>query len=201
MKKITIYNTPVINTLARYFSRFVMKLMGWSIGEIPKDMESKKKYVLIAAPHTSNWDFVITLFAAFALKMKVSVMIKNDYVKKPFGFFFIWLGVIPIDRSKSSNMVEKSIEQFKKKENLILIVPPSGTRKKIAYWKTGFYHIADGAKVPIGLGYLDYETKTAGIGPFFHTTGDIKKDMVGIQNFYADKTGKYPEKQLKIENN
>lgn len=197
MNKLTIYNTPVINSLAHYFSRLVMKLMGWKIGMVPSDMKTRKKYVLIAAPHTSNWDFVITLLAAFVLRVKVSVMIKSEYVRPPFGFFFLWLGVIPVNRSKNTNLVDKSIEQFKKKEELVLIVPPSGTRRKIVHWKTGFYHIANGAEVPIGLGYLDYKTKTAGVGPFFHTTGDIEKDMIEIQKFYADKTGKYPDQQLK----
>lgn len=198
MNRITIYNTPIVNVLARFISLLSFKIMGWSIGQTPDDLYSRKKYVLIAAPHTSNWDFVITLFAAFILKLKVSVMIKSDYVRKPYGFFFRWLGVIPVDRSQSTNLVEKSIEQFNNKENLILIVPPSGTRKKINYWKTGFYYIADGAKVPIGLGFLDYKTKTAGVGPFFHTTGDIKEDMVHIQKFYSDKTGKFPDQQLKL---
>ena len=164
-----------------------LKLMGWRIeGNIP----DIKKFVIIAAPHTSNWDFPITLAIAFALRMKIYWMGKAAIFRWPFAAAFQWLGGIPIDRSKSNNVVEQSIQAFHKLEKLILLVPPEGTRKKVSYWKTGFYHIAQGANVPIVLGFLDYRRKVGGIGPTFRPTGHLRTDMQMIQDFYASITGK-----------
>ncbi|MCP3898115.1 MAG: glycerol acyltransferase, partial [Desulfobacteraceae bacterium] len=114
----------------------------------------------------------------------------------PFGWFMKWLGIIPIDRSKSNNIVELTIQQFNNSEKLIIIVPPSGTRNKVTHWKTGFYYIALGANVPISLGFIDYGKKTSGIGPLFYPTGDIEEDMKVIRKFYADIKGKYQHKQI-----
>ncbi len=107
-----------------------------------------------------------------------------------------WLGGVPIDRSKSNNVVEQSIELFHQSNRLILTVPPSGTRSRVSYWKTGFYHIANGASVPIVLGFLDYRLRAGGVGPAVQPTGDIAKDMKVISSFYADISGKYPMQML-----
>jgi 1-acyl-sn-glycerol-3-phosphate acyltransferase len=175
------------NKFMAWLGRMFLKLMGWRVeGEIP----DIKKFVIIAAPHTSNWDFPITLAVAFALKMKIYWMGKAAMFRWPFAAAFRWLGGIPIDRSKSHNVVEQSIQAFHKLETLIMLVPPEGSRKKVNYWKTGFYHIARGANVPIVLGFLDYRHKVGGIGPTFHPSGHIEKDMQTIQAFYASVTGK-----------
>jgi len=175
------------NKFMAWLGRMFLKLMGWRVeGEIP----DIKKFVIIAAPHTSNWDFPITLAVAFALKMKIYWMGKAAMFRWPFAAAFRWLGGIPIDRSKSHNVVEQSIQAFHKLEKLIMLVPPEGSRKKVNYWKTGFYHIARGANVPIVLGFLDYRHKVGGIGPTFHPSGHIEKDMQTIQAFYASVTGK-----------
>ena len=184
----TIFDTPVLRTLVRWTSIFILKIAGWHIqGRIP----DTSRFVLIAAPHTSNWDLPMTLFAAFALKAKVYWMGKDAIFRPPFMGFFKWLGGIPIDRSRANSVVTQSIEQFKKNKTLILTVPPAGTRKRVMYWKTGFYHIANGAQVPIVLGFLDYRRKVGGIGPTVLPTGDIEADMVAIRNFYKDITGKH----------
>lgn len=159
-------------------------------------MPDSPKCVVIAAPHTSNWDLPYTLFVAFAMDIKMFWMGKDAIFKQPFNKLFQWLGGIPIDRSKSHNIVQKSIDQFQQNDNLVLAIPPSGTRQKIMYWKTGFYHIANGANVPIALGFLDYKNKTGGIGPSLHPTGDIKADMETIRKFYKNITGKYPLKSI-----
>ena len=105
-----------------------------------------------------------------------------------------WLGGIPIDRSKTNNVVASTIDVFNAHDKLVIIVPPEGTRNKVSYWKTGFYHIAAGANVPIVLGYVDYQRKAGGIGPTVMPTGDIEADMQEIRSFYTGVTGKHPEK-------
>ncbi|QTA79134.1 Acyltransferase family protein [Desulfonema limicola] len=189
----TIFDTPVIRNLTHWLARFTLKSMGWKIeGKAPE----LSKYVIIAAPHTSNWDYVYTLLLSFSLNLKVRIMAKKELFRWPFGYIFKWLGTIPIDRSKANNVVGQMIDAFEKNDKMILIVPPSGTRKKVMYWKTGFYHIANGAGVPIVLGYVDYGRKSGGIGPTINPTGNIKNDMKDIRAFYSDITGKYPEKAL-----
>ena len=149
---------------------------------------------MIAAPHTSNWDLPIMLFVAFAFKTKLYFMLKDATFRWPFGGFFTWLGGIPINRSKTSGVVEQSIQAFRENEKLVMVVPPSGTRSKVTRWKTGFYHIATGAGVPIVLGFLDYRRKVGGVGPTVVPTGNIEADMKTIRAFYADITAKYPAK-------
>jgi 1-acyl-sn-glycerol-3-phosphate acyltransferase len=154
------------------------------------------KCVMIAAPHTSNWDMVIMLFFAFAFSTKLYFMIKDAVFRWPFGPFFRWLGGIPIDRTKPNGVVGQSIEAFQNNERLVMVVPPSGTRARVMYWKTGFYHIAKGAGVPIVLGFLDYGRKRGGVGPTIMPTGDIESDMNEIRAFYSGITAKYPEKSI-----
>jgi len=136
------------------------------------------------------------LFVAFALRAKVYWMGKDAIFSWPFGRLFKWLGGIPIDRSQANNVVAQSIDQFVRSDKLILTVPPAGTRKRVLNWKTGFYHIAHGAGVPIAMGFLDYNKKLGGIGPVLQPTGDIEADMVAIRSFYEDISGKYPLKSI-----
>lgn len=117
---------------------------------------------------------------------------KDTIFSKPFGSLMKWFGGVPVDRSTSNNVVDQSIQMLKQHDNLVLTVPPSGTRSRVTHWKTGFYHIANGANVPIVLGFLDYRRRIGGLGPSIRTTGDIEADMAVISAFYADITGKYP---------
>ncbi len=189
----TIFDTPVLRTVARWASILILKIAGWRIhGRLP----DISRFVLIAAPHTSNWDFPLTLFIAFALRAKIYWMGKDAIFRPPLRLFFKWLGGIPVNRSRSNNIVAQSIAQFKKNEILILAVPPAGTRKRVMYWKSGFYHIANGAQVPIVLGFLDYRRRMGGIGPMIRPTGDIEADMVAIRAFYKDITGKYARQSM-----
>lgn len=186
----TVFDTPVVKTLFRLLSLFLLKILGWKKeGVLPLE----KKYVMIAAPHTSNWDFFYTILIAFAFKLKIFWMGKNTIFKKPFGSLMKWMGGIPVNRSKSNNLVDETIAWFNNNERLIIVIPPEGTRKKTTYWKTGFYHIAYGAGVPILLGYMDYKRKVGGLGPLFHPTGSIDDDMARIRNFYSNVTGKKPD--------
>ncbi|MCK5695461.1 MAG: lysophospholipid acyltransferase family protein [Desulfobacula sp.] len=171
----------------------ILFCLGWKVKSKLPDVP---KCVMIAAPHTNNWDFFYTVLVAFVMKAQIYAMGKKSLTHGPFGIRMKWFGILPIDRSKSNNIVELTIQQFNSNDKLIIIVPPSGTRNKVAYWKTGFYYIACGAGVPIALGFIDYGKKTGGIGPLFYPTGDIEADMKEIRQFYADIKRKYPKKQI-----
>jgi 1-acyl-sn-glycerol-3-phosphate acyltransferase len=186
----TVHDTPIIINLMRWLSLIFFRLAGWKEEGQRPDIT---KYVIIAAPHTSNWDFVYTMCLAFILRIKPLIMMKGAWFRWPLGFFFRWLGALPIDRSRSHNVVAQSIEAFHAHPRMVMVVPPSGTRKQVMYWKTGFYYIAKGARVPIVLGYLDYRRKAGGIGPIVYPTGDIEADMKIIRNFYSEIAGKYPK--------
>ena len=194
--KYTFFDTPVLKTVLRIISLACLKISGWKrSGELPED----KKYVIIAAPHTTNWDMPITLMLAFAYRVKIYWLGKESLFKFPFRTIMRWMGGIPVDRKKSNNMVEAAIDIFKKAGDMILAVPPEGTRQRTRYWKTGFYYIALGAGVPIATGYLDYPTKTGGIGPVIMPTGDLQADMSVIKKFYSGIKGLYPDKYNEAE--
>lgn len=185
----TIFDTPIINTLMHWLSRLLLHLLGWRIeGGVP----SAPKYVLIAAPHTSNWDFPYTLMVCFALRLRVYWMGKASLFPPVLGSVMRWLGGIPVDRSRQGNLVQNTIDAFQQAACLTVIIPPEGTRAKVSHWKSGFYYIAQGAQVPIALGFLDFKKKVAGINRMFTASGDIEADMVKIQAMYADISGKNP---------
>ena len=185
----TIFTTPVVNTLLRGFSVAFLKLTGWRVeGALPAHAA---KSVLIAAPHTSNWDLPYTLMVAFALRLNPYWMGKHSLFKAPFGPVMRWLGGIAVNREQSSNLVAASAQAIAEADGpLQLIVPPEGTRAKTRYWKTGFYYIARGAQVPIVMAYMDYAQKRSGLGPLFEPTGDMDADMAAIKAFYAPFKGK-----------
>ena len=186
---LTIFDTPVVNTVLRALSMAFLKLTGWKVeGQLPPDCQ---KCVMIAAPHTSNWDLPYTLMVAFSLGLKPYWMGKRQLFGFPFRHTMMWLGGISVSRETANNMVAASIEAIKAAQGpLQLIVPPEGTRNKTRYWKTGFYYIAVGAQVPIVMAYMDYRHKRSGLGPVFVPTGDIEVDMGNIKAFYAPFTGK-----------
>lgn len=185
----TIFSTPGVNTLLRAFSVGFLKLTGWKLdGALPAE---QGKCVLIAAPHTSNWDLPYTLMVAFALRLNIYWMGKRQIFNWPFGALMRWLGGIPVNREQSSNLVAASAAALRAADGPVqLIVPPEGTRSKTRYWKTGFYWIAHEARVPIVLAYMDYERKLSGLGPVFQPTGDVEADMAAIKRFYAPFKGK-----------
>ncbi|MDP6942985.1 MAG: lysophospholipid acyltransferase family protein [Myxococcota bacterium] len=176
--------------LKRALGRLFMRLTGWKIkGGLP----TLDKYVLIAAPHTSNWDLVHMLAIASCLDLKVHWLGKDALFRPPLGFVLKWLGGIAIDRSKANNVVQGLANEFAARETLALAVPPSGTRSRREYWKSGFYHIARTANVPIVMGFLDYGPKEGGFGPHLTPTDDMTADMDQIRAFYATVDGKFPE--------
>ncbi len=182
----TIFSTPIITPLLRLLAILILKLIGWtSIGS----KVSVPKYVLIGAPHTSNWDFPLMLMVVLELRLELFWMGKHTLFPFPFAGFMKWLGGIPINRDKSHNVVHQIVNQFTNNDNFVVLVPPEGTRRRVSEWKTGFYHIANNAGVPILMGYVDAENKEAGFADFFHPTGDPENDMKKIRSFYAQKKG------------
>ncbi len=169
----------------------VLRVLGWKIDGVPPD---EKKFVIVAAPHTSNWDFVIGLAVAWVYSMDAKFVGKHTLFRWPMGAFMRWAGGIPLDREKSRGFVNTVVDEFNKRENLIVAITPEGTRKRVQKWKTGFYHIANEAQVPIALGFLDYGRKVVGFGPAIWPTGNIGSDLLQIQEFYNGVTGKHPAK-------
>ncbi len=187
----TIFNTPIVRHLLRGISLALMKALGWKkSGALPE----LPQYVMIVAPHTSNWDFLYGAITAFALKFDVYFMAKHQLFRFPFGPLMRWLGGISIDRRQSGNTVDHTIDMFKKYERLVVAIPPEGTRSKVDNWKTGFYYIAAGAGVPVVMAFIDYGKKTAGVGPLLYPSGDIDCDMISIRNFYNGIAGRYRDK-------
>lgn len=149
---------------------------------------------MIAAPHTSNWDFIYARAAFFLMDIPLKFTVKKELFFFPLGFILKSLGGIPIDRSTKTGMVSKMADLFEQYDEICILVTPEGTRSKATKWKKGFYHIAESANVPILLGYLDYAKKEAGIGPTVVPQGDMEKDIEDIKSFYRGITAKYPEK-------
>lgn len=176
----------------KWICKQYLKLIGWKIGSVLDP--SIRKCVLVAAPHTSNYDYPIALATLYACGVKTNFLGKKSLFKFPLGMLMRATGGIPVDRSKHTNMVEMMINMFNQRDDLILMIPAEGTRSLVKEWKSGFYHTAIGAKVPIVLGYLDYGKKIAGFGDVYHPSGDYQKDLAEIQQFYRQFTARHPEK-------
>jgi 1-acyl-sn-glycerol-3-phosphate acyltransferase len=184
----TVFNTPVLKYLLRGLSLLFLKISGWkTVGRLP----AEPKFVLIFAWHTSNWDVFYGVLVAFALKLDLVFLAKKELFRRPFGPLVKWLGGVPIERKGSHHVVNQMIKIFNEQEKFVLAISPEGTRRKVQYWKSGFYHIAQGASVPLLLTFLDYEQKKGGAGPLTYLTGNIDQDMQTIRDFYATVKGKY----------
>ena len=153
-------------------------------------MPPEKKYVALAVPHTSNWDGLLLVATLQSIGLQMEWMVKDSWVKGPLGPVLRRVGAVGINRSKHSNVVEQMVEEFRKRDTFVLGIPPEGTRSRAEMWKSGFYHIARGANVPVVPGYLDFARKRAGLGPAIKMTGDVRADMDKIRAFYAEKDPK-----------
>lgn len=178
------------NPLIEWIGRTALKLMGWRIeGELPR----LDKFVAIGAHHTSNWDFVIFIALKFVLRLNARWFGKHSIFRWPFGGLMRSWGGIPIQRHLSLNMVEQAIQGFRDNREFILVLSPEGTRKKVERWKTGFYHIALGAGVPIVPGALDFANRRVVIGAPFQPTGDAEADLQALLAFFRPYVPKKPE--------
>jgi predicted aminopeptidase len=184
----------MFSLLKRIFCRTFLWLMGWkTTSRLPADV---KKYLVVLVPHTSNWDFPYGVASRPFIGIdNCNFLIKRMWVDAPVvGRIIRWLGAIPVDRSKNTNLVDQVVEAFAKRERLGVAVTPEGTRSRTKEWKTGFYHIAHKAQVPIACGFIDYHHREIGIGKVFYTTGNMEADIEELKDFYRDKTPMYPDK-------
>ncbi len=173
----------------RWICGIILKLMGWKlIATIPKESE---RCVLLFAPHTSAWDFVVGKLALIRLGLVSNFLIKKEAFWFPQNLIIKALGAIPVDRSNARNITDFSAQLFEKHPRLSLMIAPEGTRKRNDHWKRGFYVVAQKANVPIALSYMDWKTKVGGIGKIVIPSGDYEKDLKEIQDFYQGMQGKH----------
>jgi len=187
-----IHNNRFFAALLNAYGRAFLKISGWKLANSPPNIP---KFVAIAAPHTSNWDFPIFMAAVGQLRLNISFLGKHTLFEGIFGWLFYWLGGIPVKRETgaASAVVDQVVDASNESERLILGIAPEGTRTQVKKWKTGFYRIALGAGVPIVPSYVDSASKTIGFGEVFSPTGDMQADLVILQTFYADKRGVNPD--------
>lgn len=172
-----------------------LKTFGWKVeGGVP----DTRKAIVIAAPHTSNWDFPFTMAIAWSLGLDIAWLGKHTLFKPPFGTIMRSWGGIPVDRRGAHNLVTQVANKIKESDDLLVIVSPEGTRGSTGRWKTGFYHMAVEAEVPVILGFLDFKRKVGGLGTLFHPTGDLLADAEPIRVFYSKVTGKRPEMYTEV---
>ena len=176
--------------MKKTLARWLLHLTGW---QLVGDRPACDHYVLIAAPHTSNWDFPLMLLFAAAFDIKVTWMAKHSLFYPPMGWIMRALGGMPIIRHRNQNVVAAMVAAFDTVPHLVLVVPTEGTREKSDYWKSGFYHIARQAGVPIVPSFLDFGSKRGGFGPALATSGDVRADMQYFREFYRGMQGKFPE--------
>lgn len=191
----TLFGNRFLMKLLSRPARFLTHQAGWRVEGQPPQLP---KYVIVGAPHTSNWDFLVMLGALFTVQVEMHWLGKHTLFRPPLGGLFRWLGGIPVDRRQANGLVGQLVDAFHAHDQLVLIIPPEGSRKKLQTWKSGFYHIARGAQVPLALVSMDYARKVVNFGPVITPTGDIDADMGPIRAFFAPAVGKYPHEAAQI---
>jgi len=177
-------------------AKFLLRLGGWTaVGGQPES----PKAVLIASPHTSNWDGFWGIVYKVAVKLDVHWFAKESLFWFPLSSLLRAFGGIPLDRKRAGSAVDVAVDMFGTNDNFYFALAPEGTRSKTKYWKTGFYRIAVDADVPVVLGFFDYGRKRLGLGPALTLTGDLPQDLESLRAFYADIEGRWPEKTGPIE--
>lgn len=183
-------------TFSQVVSEGLLHLSRWRVlGHFP----DLPKYIVVGAPHTTNWDFYYLLLVKGVTGVDLRWIGKDSLFRWPLGSLMKWSGGIPVNRRSRNNFVDQMVDLFSQYDSLALSLTPEGTRSKVNYWKTGFYHMAVGAQVPIVLVAIDYPSRTIEIGPLLIPSGDIECDFGIIRKFYDGKSGKYPAKQGAIQ--
>jgi 1-acyl-sn-glycerol-3-phosphate acyltransferase len=173
-----------------YIAKFILWIFGWKVDQkIPKE----KSYLILVAPHTSNWDFIVGRLVIGSLRVPQRVLMKKEMFFFPLGYLLKGLGAMPIDRKRSMKMVDYIVEMYEEKDDFVFAITPEGTRSYVEKWKSGFYHIATKANVPIVLGKIDYKRKYAGLADVIYPSGDFEKDFRQIIDSLKDVSGRNPE--------
>ena len=187
----TLFSTPVLTPLLRVLSKISLKIIRWRVeGSLPTD---HKKYVLIVAPHTSNWDFILFVFAVSVLRLQPSVLIKDTLFIGPLGWFLRYCGAIPVNRKQTGSLVTYISDIYAAKEEFVLIITPEGTRSPNAKWKRGFHHVATTAGVPILVVYVDSARRKIGVEGLMQPSEDIDADIQTLKTFFDTKKGLKPQ--------
>jgi 1-acyl-sn-glycerol-3-phosphate acyltransferase len=183
-------------SISQILARAILNFLSWKLEVTIPD---SPKYVMVGAPHTSNFDFLMFLLLRYATGIRMRWIGKHTLFRGPFGWLMRRLDGVPVDRSSKNNFVGSIVEEFNRHDQFVLAIAPEGTRSKTEYWRTGFYYIALGAEIPIALGFVDYKGKLLGIGPSVYPSGDIQTDFLKIQEFYSGRTGKNPQLQGQLK--
>ena len=177
--------------ILRPVARWLLRLGGWTVvGAVPE----QRKAVIIAAPHTSNWDAFWAIVYKVYVGLDAHFFVKKSMFWFPLGALLRFFGAVPLNREHAGSAVSQAVAAFDDNESYYLGLAPEGTRSKMRGWKSGFYRIAEGANVPIVLAFLDYPNKRLGLGPVFTLTGDKDADMAIVRSYYESIRGRWPEK-------
>lgn len=186
----TLFSTPLLTPALRVLSKIILKIIRWRVdGSLPVD---QKKYVLIVAPHTSNWDFFLFVLTVSVLRLQPSVLIKDTIFIGPLGWFLRYCGAIPVNRRQAGSLVTYISGIYEEREEFVLIITPEGTRSPNANWKRGFHHVARAAEVPILVVYVDSTVRTIGIEGLMEPSEDVDGDIQKLKTFYDGKKGLKP---------
>ena len=176
------------NAFTRWLGRSVLRLGGWTMeGDFPDE----PKLVILAAPHSSGWDAVWGLAAKIAMGIRIVVIGKQELFFWPLGWLLRKFGAVPIDRANAHGVVDQVVERFARSDTMWFVLAPEGTRRRVERWKSGFWHMAVDAGVPVLCAYFHYPTRTIGIGPVMRISGDLKQDMARVRAFYVPWIGKH----------
>ena len=196
--KTTIFNTPILSIIFRFVANLALRIVGWQVdGKLP----DLPKFILIGAPHTSNWDFILFLGVIFHLQGNVKFMGKAELFRNPLvGWFFYWCGGVPVDRKKSQGLVEQMADAFENSDRFILTIAPEGTRHYVSEWKMGFYHIAKKAGIPLVIAIVDGTKKTVHVGQVFYPTENMDADIKAVKGYFSGVVGINPrQKYITLE--
>jgi len=186
----TLFSTPLLTPALRVLSKIILKIIRWRVdGSLPAD---QKKYVLIVAPHTSNWDFFLFVLTVSVLRLQPSVLIKDTIFIGPLGWFLRYCGAIPVNRRQAGSLVTYISGIYEEREKFVLIITPEGTRSPNANWKRGFHHVARAAEVPILVVYVDSALRTIGIEGLMDPSEDVDGDIQKLKTFFDGKKGLKP---------
>jgi 1-acyl-sn-glycerol-3-phosphate acyltransferase len=182
-------------TQVKFISKILLRLFGWKLQQgVPKHI---KKCVIIQAPHTSNWDFVIGKLAGYVFDVHPKIFIKKSVFFFPLGWMLKKMGGMPVDREKRNNIVEEIAYEMVVNDEFMVLLTPEGTRKYSPNWRRGFYYIAKAAQVPVIPVYICYEKKEIGFADPFPLSDNVENDIEKLKQFYRQFKGKHPHMGVK----